>query len=111
LAGIYAVTTTTTYIAAAGGIGAATAVTMLALPAWYSSGQHVTQIETGLVGDQDRCHPIHPVPYTFWLLDTGQLPITESISPHQAGLIEEGVAFHEQVEGGCRPAGRGNRRP
>jgi len=42
-------------------------------------------------------------PYAFWLLDTGQLRFAESISPVQAGLIEQGVAFHEQVEAQAEP--------
>ena len=42
-------------------------------------------------------------PFSFWLLDTGQLSFADSIRPIQAELIDRGVAFHEEIEAQAVP--------
>jgi CRISPR/Cas system-associated exonuclease Cas4 (RecB family) len=42
-------------------------------------------------------------PYAFWILDTGQLSFTQTVTPLQAGLIDAGMAFQQKVEAVAKP--------
>jgi predicted RecB family nuclease len=57
-------------------------------PAWVSKTDLIRYV---------RC------PYSFWLLDTGQINVEDTIDEFQASLLRKGVEFQMTVEGAVRP--------